>query len=128
MRDTTMIGNQTPNQPVMTATEFLGITAFAGGGQTGATLLPDGCNEITTVATTADSVKLPPAVGGMIVCVVNKGANSTQVFGSGIDVINEVATATGVALAAGAKGIYFCTRSANAAAATAGEWYLVLSA
>ena len=122
------IGNLTLNDSIMTATEFGGIVAFAGGGQTSATLLVDGCNEINTVATTADSVKLPPAVGGTVVYLVNKGANSCQVFGSGIDTINEVATGTGVALAASAKGVYFCTRSANAAAATAGEWYLILSA
>lgn len=97
-----------------------GITAFAGGGQTNATQLSAGYNRVTTVATAADSVKLPASVAGMMVVVTNSSANSTQVFGTTPDTINAVATATGVALAAGKTGIYVCP--------VAGAWHLLLSA
>lgn len=127
-KDSTMIGQQIPNQPVLTASEGLGITATASGTQATATLLPDGCNEVTVCATNGDSVKLPPAVGGMTVFVANQGAATLQVYGSGIDTINNVATATGVSMTTGKNAVFFCIKSANSAAATAGEWYMVLSA
>ncbi len=57
-----------------------GIVALAGGGQTGATPLNLGTNLIVTVATTADSVILPPTVLGQTVIVINKGANACNVF------------------------------------------------
>jgi hypothetical protein len=96
------------------------ITAFAGGGQTNATQLSAGYNRVTTVVTAADSVKLPVSVAGMMVAVTNSSANSMQVFGTNPDTINAVATATGVALAAGKTGLYFCP--------VAGAWHLLLSA
>lgn len=98
-----------------------GLTAHAGGGQTDALLLTKQINHVTTVATAADSVKLPVSVAGMVVHVVNgAAANSMQVFGSGTDTINDVATATGVAQAAGKSAVYVCP--------VAGKWYRVLSA
>jgi hypothetical protein len=97
------------------------ITAYAGGGQASATLLAAQVNRIATVATAADSVKLPVSVAGMVVHVINGAAsNSMQVFGSGTDTINDVATATGVAQAAGKSATYLCP--------VAGKWYRVLSA
>jgi hypothetical protein len=104
--------------PELTAKD--GITALAGGGQAGATLLTAGVNRVATVATAADSVALPVSVAGMVVFVVNGAANSMQVFGSGTDTINDVATATGVAQAGGKAATYFCP--------VAGKWYRVLSA
>jgi hypothetical protein len=98
-----------------------GLTAFAGGGQTGALQLTGDMAEVTTVATAADSVKLPPALAGRTYYLVNAAAsNSMQVFGNGTDTINGVATATGVAQAAGKSATYFCC--------AAGNWYRVLSA
>ncbi len=98
-----------------------GLTARAGGGQASATLIPEVVARVGTVATAADSVKLPPAEAGLVVCLVNGHAtNSMQVFGSGTDTINDVATATGVSQAAGKAAIYFCP--------VAGKWYLVLGA
>lgn len=89
------------------------VTAFAGGGQASATLLASRINRVSTVASAADSVKLPVTTLGFgLWCVViNSAANSLQVFGSGTDTINGVATATGVAVAAGKVGIYFSTAS-----------------
>jgi hypothetical protein len=76
---------------------------------------------VATVGTAADSVKLPVSVAGMVVQLVNDdAANSMQVFGSGTDTINDVATATGVAQAAGKAATYSCP--------VAGKWYRNLSA
>ena len=48
-----------------------GITAFAGGGQASATQLTEGWNEVNTVVTDGDSVKLPSAAAGLEVTVHN---------------------------------------------------------
>lgn len=90
------------------------ITAHAGGGQSAARQLTSQYNRLTTVATAADSVKLPVSVPGMDVMIINDGANSAQVFGSGTDTIDAIATATGVALAAASRCNYMCV--------TAGKW------
>src|SRR5437899_4638723 len=76
------------------------LTAFAGGGQASALKLNYRNARIATVATTGDSVALPPAVTpGLSLLLINAGANSMQVFGdnAAADTINGVATATGVA-------------------------------
>lgn len=87
-----------------------GLTAHSGGGQTNALLLTAPFNIVTTVAAANDSVKLPPATAanvGQQVWVQNAAAtNSMQVYGSGTDTINAVATATGVAVAAGKTGLF----------------------
>lgn len=98
----------------------IGVTAFAGGGQTNATALDYGINTVTTVATAADSVKLPVAVAGATVFVRNVAANATTVYGSGIDTINGVATATGVSQAATSGIWYVCTASSSTG--VAGTW------
>jgi hypothetical protein len=91
------------------------ITAFPGGGQTNATLLSNELNKVTTVATSGDSVKLPPSMPGLTLVVTNKGANSMQVYGSGADTIDDSAAATGVSQMRGSVVIYACH--------TAGAWY-----
>lgn len=91
------------------------ITATAGGGQTGAYQLNGQMCRITTVATAGDSVKLPPALPGLEITVINHGANPMQVYGGGTDTINDVATATGVSQMQNSCVLYFC--------ATAGSWY-----
>lgn len=78
-----------------------GVTAFAGGGQTNATVINGEYNFIATVATTSDSVKLAPAWQFYSRYVIkNEGVNSVNIFppvggnlGAGVD--------TAVALAAG---------------------------
>lgn len=90
-----------------------GITAHAGGGKTNATLITAALNNVTTVATTADSIKLPPAIAGRIISISNNGANAFQVFGSNNDTINSVATGTGVAQAAGSTIDYECITAPN---------------
>lgn len=103
-----------------------GITAFAGGGQTNARQLNNALNVVTVVATAADSVKLPPAKVGRRIYIKNAdAADSMQVFGSGTDTINAVATATGVAQAAGVTALYICMAIT---AAGVGQWQRILSA
>lgn len=97
-----------------------GITALAGGGRTGAPVLVLGSNEVTTVASGADSVVLPVAVPGSVVFVVNAGANALQLFANGSDTINGTAGATGISVA-NAKRI-MCV------AADVGQWYTILTA
>lgn len=82
------------------------ITAHAGGGQGSATQLWQTNNNVTTVASAADSVKLLPSFPGAHQTVTNSGANAMQVFGAGTDTINGVATATGVSQAAGVTVVY----------------------
>lgn len=72
------------------------LTALAGGGQTGATVLTGQVNRVTTVATSGDSVQLFPAGIGANIWVINAGANPMQVFANGAGTINGVAAATGV--------------------------------
>lgn len=97
------------------------LTAHAGGGQAAALLLAKVVNRVSTVATAADSVKLPASSPGMQITIINDAAvNSMQVFGTNPDTINNVATGTGVAQAAGKTAIYSCP--------VAGKWYRVLSA
>jgi hypothetical protein len=106
---------------LLTAGSEDAITAFVGGGQASARALTKTVNRISTVASAADSVKLPAATAGLVVVVVNgAAANSMQVFGAGTDTINDVATATGVAQAAGKTAVYACP--------VAGKWYRALSA
>ena len=86
--------------------EFIGasaldnLTAFAGGGQGGAILLNAQQCRVTTVATTGDSVKLPPSVAGSVVFVYNSGANSMNVFPATGETINALAANTALAVAA----------------------------
>ena len=106
------------------------ITAFAGGGQTSATALTTEVNRVTTVATIGDSVMLPSTatIGsannsayeqlsgqGATILVINHGANAMQVFGSGTDTIDDLASGTGVQQMSGSMVLYTCT--------SAGKWY-----
>jgi hypothetical protein len=98
----------------------LAAVAFAGGGQTNATPLGYGINTVATVATAADSVRLPASVQGRVVFIRNISANATTVFGAGTDTINGVATATGVSQAATSGVFYVCT--AGDGSAVGGTW------
>jgi hypothetical protein len=91
-----------------------GLTAHAGGGQASALQLTGSGASIGTVGTAADSVKLPIAKAGKVFFLANDAAaHSMQVFGKGTDTINNVATATGVAQAAGVSALYFCVIDGN---------------
>ena len=92
------------------------LTAHAGGGQTNAFQLGSvEISRITTVATTGDSVMLPPAQAGLDLMLINHGANAMQVFGQPGDTINDVASATGVSQMQNSFVFYVCV--------SAGKWY-----
>jgi hypothetical protein len=92
------------------------LTAFAGGGQGGATLLNAEQCRVTTVATTGDSVKLPPSVAGGSIVVINSGANSMNVFPATGETINALAANTALAIAAVGINIFYCFT-------TGGGWF-----
>ena len=75
------------------------ITAFATGGQASATALTGEFNNVTTVATAGDSVKLPTAALGLKITVKNSGAASLAVFPATGDAINSLAANLSVDIA-----------------------------
>lgn len=100
-----------------------GLTAHAGGGQAVALALSGtkSVHNIATVSSASDSVSLPAATGsGAFHFVKNSGAAQLQLYGSGTDTIDGVATGTGVALANGKTRI--CVDVA------AGAWQSILGA
>ena len=82
------------------------LTATPGGGQADAALLSRELNAVLTVATAADSVKVPPAVPGLVCHIVNKSANPMDVFPSSGDFLDVAAVNIQASLAAGAKITY----------------------
>ena len=96
----------------LTRSVAAGITAFATGGQASATALTKDINEISTVATAGDSVKLLSAAAGLQQTIINNGANACDVFpntgdnlGAGVD--------TAISLAAGAQITYLAYDATN---------------
>jgi hypothetical protein len=114
--DNPSFGNMTLTG-LLTESSALTITAHAGGGQSSAVALTKEVNVVSTVATAGDSVALPLASAGLSIIVVNLGANPCQVYGSGTDTINGVATATGVSQMPNSVVLYIC-----GATAPAGNW------
>jgi hypothetical protein len=86
-----------------------GITAFAGGGQADATVLGAAFNRVTTVATAADSVKLPAARAGASLVVTNAGAESMNVFPATGQSINALSANAAFAMAAGVTRMFVCS-------------------
>lgn len=77
------------------------ITAFAGGGQASAVQLNYRISRVTTVGTAADSVKLPKAVAGMSMIVINAAAaNAMTVYPATGEAINALSANTGLSVAA----------------------------
>lgn len=90
-----------------------GITARAGGGQASATALSYGYNEITVVATALDSVKLPAALVGAQVTVLNDGANIANIYGQTGATINDGAANSPVPIAPGVTLVFTAITSTN---------------
>ncbi len=74
-------------------------------------------NRVITVTSIGDAVALPPAKAGLEIQVINHGANACTVYGdnTAADLINDIATATGISQMAGSSVVYSCI--------TAGNWY-----
>lgn len=98
-------------QDNITATGSTQATAFQTSGQT---------IRVATVAANT-GILLPPAASGLEVLVINHGANDLQVYGNGIDTIDDVATATGVSQMALSFVLYSCATGATPG--VAGKWY-----
>ncbi len=92
------------------------ITALAGGAKPG-TLLTSVVNRVSIAVTAGDSVSLPASSAGLICVIVNDVARSIQVYGLASDTINDVATATGIPVAATSMAVLFCP--------VAGKWYSI---
>jgi len=90
------------------------MTATPSGTQATSLLINAANVNITVVATAADGVKLPPAIAGMEISIVNSdAADAAQIFASGTDTINATAGSTGVSLASGAAIILRCIKTGN---------------
>lgn len=95
-----------------------GIVAGAGGTQALATQLGSALNNIATVATAADSVKLPKGFPTLEVWIVNEDADAVQVFTYAAGTIDTANGATiGVSQPTGTK-IYKCTKVSAAGVET----------
>lgn len=101
-----------------------GLTANAGGTQAAALALSatKAVHEVTVVGTDADSVILPAATGSGSTHVIKNSdaAQSLQLFAALTETIDNVASATGVAVAAGKSRIVIDVE--------AGKWFSLLGA
>ncbi len=104
----------------------IGLTAYAGGGKANAVQLAYGINRITTCASLGDSVKLPAAVQGQSVRVINAGAQPCNIYPYSTDTVNGLATTLGQSLAPGAQVEFFCSVAPSVAGTPtvigAGNW------
>ena len=103
-----------------TMSSMNGLTAKAGGGQSGAASLTAMINRVTVVATSGDSAVLPAAVPGLQIMAVNAAGNTLNVFPNGTDQINALGASTAFALPGGKTATFY---SANI-----GQWHSILSA
>lgn len=97
------------------------ITAHTGGGQGSAVALTATINRVTTVAAGGDSVKLPAALAGRAITVINAAAsNPMDCFPASGDAINALSANTALSIVANKTAIFFC--------AVNGTWNSVVTA
>jgi hypothetical protein len=84
------------------------LVANPGGGQANATMLPCMFNRVVTVTNPGDSVRLPPALPGADIMVLNVGANPMAVFGSGTDQIDGAGSGNSVTHQSNSVVLYSC--------------------
>lgn len=101
--------------PAQLPTVYTGLVAHAGGGQASATQLNIGWNRFSTVATAADSARLPSATVGAEVRVTNGGGASMAVFPASGEKIYPNATNASVNVGSTSNTLYYCE--------VAGEWW-----
>jgi hypothetical protein len=103
-----------------------GLTALAGGGQTGATSVAQyQISRFTTVATTADSCVLGFSMAGHWRCIINAGANAMNVYPRSGDQINALGANNPFSIPAGKTCLLFCPLGGSPAG---GIWNTLLSA
>ena len=83
------------------------ITAFAGGGQASATALTKQINNVSTVATNGDSVKLMAAEQGLAIVVKNSGVADLDIFPADADSIDALAVNLAVRINPGSTAIFY---------------------
>ncbi len=91
-----------------------GITAHAGGTKAAAFQLPAQVAQlqVDTVASTSDSVLLPPCgASGIEIVIANAGANTLSIYGKGTDTINAAATANNYDLTTNTNAVFWCVKS-----------------
>lgn len=108
----------TPFPVISTVTE--GITAFAGGGQTGAVPLTTRYNSLSVVATAADSVMLPNWLVDLPIFISNDAAAAAAVFPPVGGVIGSAAVNASFSLTAGKTAQFV-------GAGTVGKWRVIMS-
>jgi len=97
-----------------------GLTALAGGGQSGATAITASYVRFTTVAADHNSGVLPAAKPGVSLTVINAGVAILDVFPAGGDAINALGASTAFSMAATKVALFVCT--------LAGQWHSTLGA
>jgi hypothetical protein len=80
-----------------------GITASTTQTQGAATALLENINEIATVANASDAIKMPAAVAGLRIVIINNGANTVQIFPASGDNFSGSAANASVTLASGSN-------------------------
>lgn len=96
------------------------VTAFAGGGQTNATITSTDFIRVNVAANNGDSIMLRPAIAGRCQTIANDSAHNIQVFGylQSADTINDITSSTGVTQASKTTEIYCSVATGNAFAIT----------
>jgi hypothetical protein len=95
------------------------ITANAAGTKGAAYVLTAAISRLVTVAASASAL-LPPALAGLAIAVINRGANTANLFAAGTDQIDGASAATAKTLATGKTIMFFC--------AVDGQWDSLLGA
>ena len=97
------------------------ITANPGGGQANATPITSPLCVVGTVATTGDSVSLPPSnQGGQVIILTNATTTTMQVFAA-------PGTSDTINVQAGSTGVTQAQRTALYMSPSPGAWYRILS-
>lgn len=123
----TLVANTSSTSPsfISTGLDILShvnaLTAHAGGGQASALSLTKTINRVTTVASSGDSVKLPAALAGQSVVVINAAAsNPMDCFPASGEVINALTADTALSIVANTTVMFFC--------AVNGTWNSIVTA
>ncbi len=101
-----------------------GITATASGSQATSVLLVGTINQLATVASSADGVKLLKCFPPMRQTIVNAGSNTVHVYPTAPDTIDAITSATGTTQGhtAGTDAVkeYICTTNSTS---NVGTWF-----
>lgn len=114
------VGAVENNNLVVSDSVQAAITAHAGGGQANAVVITARQFQISVCATLHDSVKLPPALAGMVIMGANDGAAGADVYPATGEQINGAGANVIFALANTKRVLFFCVAN--------GFWNAILTA